>query len=60
LSKLPGRFRIAFDNLQIKDFESENVDSLGRVLWVSQAVWRPAASISLERDQKADIIGLKL
>jgi hypothetical protein len=38
LNKLPGRFRIAFDNPQIKDFESEEVDIRGRVLWLSQAV----------------------
>jgi hypothetical protein len=38
LSKLPGRFRIAFDNPQIKNFESEEVDIRGRVLWISQAV----------------------
>lgn len=38
LSKLPGRFRIAFDNPQIKDFESEDIDIRGRVLWLSQAV----------------------
>lgn len=38
LSKVPGRFRIAFDNPQIKDFESEEVDIRGRILWISQAV----------------------
>jgi len=38
LNKLPGRFRIAFDNPHIKDFESEAVDIRGRVLWISQAV----------------------
>lgn len=38
LNKLPGRFRIAFDNPQIKDFELEEVDIRGRVLWLSQAV----------------------
>ena len=38
LSKLPGGFRIAFDNPQIKDFESEDIDIRGRVLWLSQAV----------------------
>jgi Peptidase S24-like/Bacteriophage CI repressor helix-turn-helix domain len=38
LNKLPSRFRIAFDNPQIKDFESETVDIRGRVLWISQAV----------------------
>jgi hypothetical protein len=38
LNKLPGRFRIAFDNPQIKDFESEEVDIRGRVLWLYQAV----------------------
>jgi hypothetical protein len=38
LSKLPGRFRIAFDNPQIQDFESEEIDIRGRVLWLSQAV----------------------
>jgi hypothetical protein len=38
LNKLPGRFRIAFDNPQVKDFESEEVDIRGRVLWISQAV----------------------
>lgn len=38
LNKLPGRFRITFDNPQIKDFESEEVDIRGRVLWFSQAV----------------------
>jgi len=38
LNKLPGRFRITFDNPQIKDFESEAIDIRGRVLWLSQAV----------------------
>lgn len=38
LNKLPGRFRIAFDNPQIKDFELKEVDIRGRVLWISQAV----------------------
>ncbi len=38
LNKLPGRFRIAFDNPHVKDFETEEVDIRGRVLWVSQAV----------------------
>ena len=38
LNKLPGRFRIAFDNPHVKDFETEAVDIRGRVLWVSQAV----------------------
>lgn len=38
LNKLPGRFRITFDNPQIKDFESEDIDIRGRVLWLSQAV----------------------
>jgi hypothetical protein len=38
LNKLPGRFRIAFDNPHVKDFESEAVDIRGRVLWISQAV----------------------
>ena len=38
LNKLPGRFRIAFDNPHVKDFETEEVDIRGRVLWISQAV----------------------
>jgi hypothetical protein len=38
LNKLPGRFRLAFDNPHVKDFESEAVDIRGRVLWISQAV----------------------
>jgi hypothetical protein len=38
LNKLPGRFHIAFDNPQIKDFELEEVDIRGRVLWISQTV----------------------
>jgi hypothetical protein len=37
LNKLPGRFRLAFDNPQIKDFELEEVDMRGRVLWISMA-----------------------
>ena len=36
LNKLPGRFRLAFDNIQIKDFELEEIDIRGRVLWISQ------------------------
>lgn len=38
LNKLPGRFRIAFDNPQIKDFELDEVDIRGRVLWITQTV----------------------
>lgn len=38
LNKLPGRFHIAFDNPQIKDFESEKIDIRGRVSWISQMV----------------------
>jgi hypothetical protein len=38
LNKLPGRFRIAFDNPHVKDFEIEEVDIRGRVLWISQAI----------------------
>jgi hypothetical protein len=38
LNKLPGRFRIAFDNPHIRDFELKVVDIRGRVLWISQAV----------------------
>jgi Peptidase S24-like/Bacteriophage CI repressor helix-turn-helix domain len=38
LNKLPGRFRLAFDSPHVKDFESEEVDIRGRVLWISQAV----------------------
>ena len=42
LNKLPGKFRLAFDNIQIKDFELEEIDTRGRVLWISQ----PALKIS--------------
>ena len=38
LNKLPGRYRLAFDNPQIKEFELEEVDIRGHVLWISQAV----------------------
>ncbi len=38
LNKLPGRFRIAFDNPQIKDFELEEIDIRGRVSWISQMI----------------------
>lgn len=50
LSKLPGRFRIAFDNPQIKDFESEAVDIRGRVLWISQAVYISTTSFNQPAD----------
>lgn len=38
LNKLPGRFHIAFDNPQIKDFELNEIDIRGRVLWIYQTV----------------------
>jgi hypothetical protein len=38
LNKLPGRFRIAFDNPQVQDFEVETADIRGRALWIYQAV----------------------
>ncbi|RJR35404.1 MAG: hypothetical protein C4567_14670 [Deltaproteobacteria bacterium] len=36
LNKLPGKFRVSFDNPQIKDFELEEINIRGRVLWFSQ------------------------
>jgi hypothetical protein len=38
LNKLPGRFRLTFDSPQVKDFELEEVDVRGRVLWISLPV----------------------
>lgn len=38
LNRLPGRFRISFDNLQMKDFELEEIDIRGRALWITHPI----------------------
>ena len=34
LNKLPGKYRVTFDNPKVADFEVEEVNIYGRVLWV--------------------------